>query len=151
MSDCTNAISVSAGECFVEIMQSNSNVVARGYNYYGQLGYGDTAEKPTGAHIVGNDINKVSAGNDATLIIREDGTVWAAGRNRYGELGLGDTSNRASFTKLTLEDGTEIKAKYGELNSSVTTILGKDGKVYATGYNGYGQLSNGTTRSEERR
>ena len=145
MSDCTNAISVSAGECFVEIMQSNSNVVARGYNYYGQLGYGDTAEKPTGAHIVGNDINKVSAGNDATLIIREDGTVWAAGRNRYGELGLGDTSNRASFTKLTLEDGTEIKAKYGELNSSVTTILGKDGKVYATGYNGYGQLSNGTT------
>lgn len=145
MSDCTNAISVSAGECFVEIMQSNSNVVARGYNYYGQLGYGDTAEKPTGAHIVGNDINKVSAGNDATLIIREDGTVWAAGRNRYGELGLGDTSNRASFTKLTLEDGTEIKAKYGELNSSVTTILGKDGKVYVTGYNGYGQLSNGTT------
>ena len=145
MSDCTNAISVSAGECFVEIMQSNSNVVARGYNYYGQLGYGDTAEKPTGAHIVGNDINKVSAGNDATLIIREDGTVWAAGRNRYGELGLGDTSNRASFTKLTLDDGTEIKAKYGELNSSVTTILGKDGKVYATGYNGYGQLSNGTT------
>ena len=145
MSDCTNAISVSAGECFVEIMQSNSNVVARGYNYYGQLGYGDTAEKPTGAHIVGNDINKVSAGNDATLIIREDGTVWAAGRNRYGELGLGDTSNRASFTKLTLEDGTEIKAKYGELNSSVTTILGKDGKVYTTGYNGYGQLSNGTT------
>ena len=145
MSDCTNAISVSAGECFVEIMQSNSNVVARGYNYYGQLGYGDTAEKPTGAHIVGNDINKVSAGNDATLIIREDGTVWAAGRNRYGELGLGDTSNRASFTKLTLEDGTEIKAKYGELNSSITTILGKDGKVYTTGYNGYGQLSNGTT------
>ena len=145
MSDCTNAISVSAGECFVEIMQSNSNVVARGYNYYGQLGYGDTAEKPIGAYIVGNDINKVSAGNDSTLIIREDGTVWAAGRNRYGELGLGDTTNRASFTKLTLEDGTEIKAKYGELNSSVTTILGKDGKVYATGYNGYGQLSNGTT------
>ena len=145
MSDCTNAISVSAGECFVEIMQSNSNVVARGYNYYGQLGYGDTAEKPTGAHIVGNDINKVSAGNDATLIIREDGTVWAAGRNRYGELGLGDTSNRTTYTKLTLEDGTEIKAKYGELNSSITTILGKDGKVYTTGYNGYGQLSNGTT------
>ena len=145
MSDCTNAISVSAGECFVEIMQSNSNVVARGYNTYGQLGYGDTAEKPIGAYIVGNDINKVSAGNDSTLIIREDGTVWAAGRNRYGELGLGDTTNRASFTKLTLEDGTEIKAKYGELNSSVTTILGKDGKVYATGYNGYGQLSNGTT------
>ena len=145
MSDCTNAISVSAGECFVEIMQSNSNVVARGYNTYGQLGYGDTAEKPIGAYIVGNDINKVSAGNDSTLIIREDGTVWAAGRNRYGELGLGDTTNRASFTKLTLEDGTEIKAKYGELNSGVITILGKDGKVYATGYNGYGQLSNGTT------
>ena len=145
MSDCTNAISVSAGECFVEIMQSNSNVVARGYNTYGQLGYGDTAEKPIGAYIVGNDINKVSAGNDSTLIIREDGTVWAAGRNRYGELGLGDTTNRASFTKLTLEDGTELKAKYGELNSGVITILGKDGKVYATGYNGYGQLSNGTT------
>ena len=145
MSDCTNAISVSAGDCFMAVMQSNSNTLERGYNRYGQRGNGTTADTPTGTCIVGNDINKICAGNDATLIIREDGTVWAAGRNRYGELGLGDTSNRASFTKLTLEDGTEIKAKYGELNSSVTTILGKDGKVYATGYNGYGQLSNGTT------
>ena len=145
MSDCTNAISVSAGDCFMAVMQSNSNTLERGYNRYGQRGNGTTADTPTGICIVGNDINKICAGNDATLIIREDGTVWAAGRNRYGELGLGDTSNRASFTKLTLEDGTEIKAKYGELNSSVTTILGKDGKVYATGYNGYGQLSNGTT------
>jgi len=144
MSDCTNAISVSAGDCFMAVMQSNSNTLERGYNRYGQRGNGTTADTPTGTCIVGNDINKICAGNDATLIIREDGTVWAAGRNRYGELGLGDTSNRASFTKLTLEDGTEIKAKYGELNSSVTTILGKDGKVYATGYNGYGQLSNGT-------
>ena len=145
MSDCTDAISVSAGDCFMAFIQANSNSCVRGYNRYGQRGNGTTADTPTGTCIVGNDINKICAGNDSALMIREDGTVWAAGRNRYGELGLGDTSNRASFTKLTLEDGTEIKAKYGELNSSVTTILGKDGKVYATGYNGYGQLSNGTT------
>ena len=147
MSDCTDAISVSAGDCFMMFMQSNANVVARGYNNYGQSGDGNTTSAPSGTRKVGNDINKICAGNDSTLIIKEDGTVWTAGRNRYGELGVGDTSNRTSFTKLTLEDGTEIKAKYGELNSSVTTILGKDGKVYTTGYNGYGQLSNGTTTS----
>ena len=145
MSDCTDAISVSAGDCFMAFMQANSNSCVRGYNRYGQRGNGTTADTPTGTCIVGNDINKICAGNDSTLIIKEDGTVWTAGRNRYGELGVGDTSDRTKFTKLTLEDGTEIKAKYGELNSSVTTILGKDGKVYTTGYNGYGQLSNGTT------
>ena len=145
MSDCTDAISVSAGDCFMMFMQSNANVVARGYNNYGQSGDGNTTSAPSGTRKVGNDINKICAGNDSTLIIKEDGTVWTAGRNRYGELGVGDTSNRTTYTKLTLEDGTEIKAKYGELNSSITTILGKDGKVYTTGYNGYGQLSNGTT------
>ena len=145
MSDCTDAISVSAGDCFMAFMQANSNSCVRGYNRYGQRGNGTTADTPTGTCIVGNDINKICAGNDSTLIIKEDGTVWTAGRNRYGELGVGDTSGRTKFTKLTLEDETEIKAKYGELNSSVTTILGKDGKVYTTGYNGYGQLSNGTT------
>ena len=145
MSDCTDAISVSAGDCFMAVMQSNSNTLERGYNRYGQRGNGTTADTPTGTCIVGNDINKICAGNDSTLIIKEDGTVWTSGRNQYGELGVGDTSNRTTYTKLTLEDGTEIKAKYGELNSSITTILGKDGKVYTTGYNGYGQLSNGTT------
>ena len=145
MSDCTDAISVSAGDCFMAVMQSNSNTLERGYNRYGQRGNGTTADTPTGTCIVGNDINKICAGNDSTLIIKEDGTVWTSGRNQYGELGVGDTSDRTKFTKLTLEDGTEIKAKYGELNANITTILGKDGKVYAMGYNGYGQLSNGTT------
>ena len=145
MSDCTDAISVSAGDCFMAFIQANSNSCVRGYNRYGQRGNGTTADTPTGTCIVGNDINKICAGNDSTLIIKEDGTVWTSGRNQYGELGVGDTSNRTTYTKLTLEDGTEIKAKYGELNSSITTILGKDGKVYTTGYNGYGQLSNGTT------
>ena len=145
MSDCTDAISVSAGDCFMAFIQANSNSCVRGYNRYGQRGNGTTADTPTGTCIVGNDINKICAGNDSALMIREDGTVWTAGKNRYGELGVGDTSNRTTYTKLTLEDGTEIKAKYGELNSSITTILGKDGKVYTTGYNGYGQLSNGTT------
>ena len=145
MSDCTDAISVSAGDCFMAFMQANSNSCVRGYNRYGQRGNGTTADTPTGTCIVGNDINKICAGNDSTLIIKEDGTVWTSGRNQYGELGVGDTSGRTKFTKLTLEDGTEIKAKYGELNANITTILGKDGKVYTTGYNGYGQLSNGTT------
>ena len=126
MSDCTDAISVSAGDCFMAVMQSNSNTLERGYNRYGQRGNGTTADTPTGTCIVGNDINKICAGNDSTLIIKEDGTVWTSGRNQYGELGVGDTSNRTSFTKLTLEDGTEIKAKYGELNANITTILGKD-------------------------
>ena len=150
MSDCTDAISVSAGDCFMAFMQANSNSCVRGYNNYGQSGDGNTTSAPSGTRKVGNDINKICAGNDSTLIIKEDGTVWTAGRNRYGELGVGDTSNRTTYTKLTLEDGTEIKAKYGELNSSITTILGKDGKVYTTGYNGYGQLSNGTTTNSKK-
>ena len=150
MSDCTDAISISAGDCFMAVMQSNSNTLERGYNRYGQRGNGTTADTPTGTCIVGNDINKICAGNDSTLIIKEDGTVWTSGRNQYGELGVGDTSDRTKFTKLTLEDGTEIKAKYGELNANITTILGKDGKVYATGYNEYGQLSNGTTTNSKK-
>ena len=150
MSDCTDAISISAGDCFMAVMQSNSNTLERGYNRYGQRGNGTTADTPTGTCIVGNDINKICAGNDSTLIIKEDGTVWTSGRNQYGELGVGDTSDRTKFTKLTLEDGTEIKAKYGELNANITTILGKDGKAYATGYNEYGQLSNGTTTNSKK-
>ena len=148
MQDYSNVVSVSAGDCVVMIMQSNAEVFARGFNGKGALGTGKTEGSLTET-IIGNDINSISIGNDSAIIIKEDGTVWASGKNDYGQLGLGDTANKSVYTQVKLEDGTELKAKYAEANSSVSTILGKDGKAYIAGYNGYGQLSDGTTTTSK--
>ena len=127
------------------VILSNGETWVWGDNYYGALGNSSTSNGIPEAICLGNDIKEISFGGHSGYILKKDGTVWSSGYNNYGQLGVGDTTNRTTFTQVVLADGTEAKAKTIKAGTRNLQFIGEDGKVYVTGYNGYGQLCDGTT------
>ena len=140
----SGAITVDSGVDDVEVILSNGETWGWGHNLKGSLGNGTTSSTSDIIKI-GNDITEIELQGYSGYILKEDKTVWSSGRNDYGQLGLGDTTERTLSTQVTLEDGTPVKAKTIEGGDRNLQFIGEDGKVYVTGYNGYGQLGDNTT------
>ena len=140
MSDFKNAIKCEAGYQTIAIMKSNSEVWIKGENNHGCFGNG-VIVSAGGSYLIGDDINDISLVGLDGLIVKEDKTIYVSGYNEYGQLGNGNTSDRSAYEKLTLQDGTEVKAKYAKTSNSNNAIVELSGKIYAVGYNGCGQIS----------
>jgi uncharacterized protein YjdB len=83
-------------------------------------------------------ITQIAAGGSHSLALDSRGKLWATGYNNYGQLGFGDSSDRKKFTRKTSLDNKNIIAiAAGDYHS---LALDNQGKVYAAGYNFYGQL-----------
>ncbi|MDD5672892.1 MAG: hypothetical protein PHC61_01905 [Chitinivibrionales bacterium] len=88
-------------------------------------------------------VKAVSAGNNQTMIVKQNGTLWAAGYNDYGQLGTGDTIDRARNKTLptqVMNGVSAVSTGFGH-----TMVLKQDGTLWATGWNKFGQLGDGTT------
>ena len=140
MNDFKNAIKCEAGYQTVAIIKANSETWIKGENQNGNFGNGTSASKG-GTYLLGTDINDISIVGYGGALIKEDGYAYVSGYNNCGQLGTGNTSGRSSYQKLTLENGTGIRAKYVKTSNSNNIVLGTDGKIYAVGYNAYGQIS----------
>lgn len=79
------------------------------------------------------------------------GNVYAGGRNHLGQLGLGDTVNRAYMDRIAYFNTNGISIIKvgigGDQNWQNTSVhfLDSSGRMWACGYNGNGQLGDGTT------
>jgi len=89
----------------------------------------------------------ISAGGQYSLALKSDGTVWAWGYNVNGELGDGTTTDRNTPVQVHgpgnvgfLTGVTAISA-----GSNHSLALKSDGTVWAWGWNGEGELGNGST------
>lgn len=73
------------------------------------------------------------------------GAAYAWGSNGSGQLGNGtmNTTNNPTPEPVTLPSGVTVTAvATGKVHS---LAIGSDGNVYSWGYNGFGQLGDGTT------
>ena len=131
-----------------------------GNNAYGQLGDGTQNASAIPVRVQGLngiDISSVAAGGNHTLALSAGGTVWAWGQNIYGQLGVGDNTGINWFVPVKVGDEangspfTGVKAI--SAGGSHSLALTTDGKVWAWGYNGYGQLgqqdANGRTANSD--
>src|SRR5439155_19317829 len=85
----------------------------------------------------------IAAGDDFSMALRTDGNVWAWGSNWYGQLGDGTNTNSNVPVQVSgLTDAIRIAA--GECLKGHSLAVKTDGTVWAWGWNGYGQLGNGT-------
>lgn len=97
----------------------------------------------------------ISATWNATFAVKSDGTVWAWGHNGAGQLGIGTFGGPACDTNVLAPNcialsPTQIPGLTGVAEvvhggAAATYALKTDGTVLSWGFNGAGQLGNGTT------
>jgi alpha-tubulin suppressor-like RCC1 family protein len=140
----TDVIAVAAGGIHSLALKTGGALWATGGNWSGQLGLGDTTHRTSYTQVtgVGTGVIAVAAGGIHSLAVKTGGALWATGHNQYGQLGLGDTGHRTSFTQVT-EASADVTRVAGGMYH--TLALKTDGTLWATGYNGDGQLGLGDT------
>ncbi|MBK7578370.1 MAG: hypothetical protein IPI24_13235 [Ignavibacteria bacterium] len=90
---------------------------------------------------------KIACGYDHSLALTEDGKLWAFGSNAWGQLGVGDNANRTTPTEVPKPAGVSSwTAVWAGAYHSIA--LGNDGKLYAWGWNFYGQLGTANTTQQ---
>ncbi len=147
----TGVTAVAAGGGFSLAVQ-NGSLYAWGNNSYGQLGNNSTnpnSRLPVKVSANGTFTNTgvtAIAGGDAYSLAIQGGALYAWGNNGAGELGNGTTTQ--SLVPVA------VSSANGFTNTGVTavaagglsfTLAVQSGAVYAWGYNGAGELGNGTT------
>jgi uncharacterized repeat protein (TIGR02543 family) len=143
--------SVSAGENHSLAVTTTGRVFSWGLNNYGQLGDGTSTNKGTPTMVVfnnlqnGESINSVSAGDRHSLAVTTNGRVSSWGWNAAGQLGDGTNTQRNLPIIITISGlqigETILSVNAGYVKSHAVTT---NGRVFAWGFNGSGQLGDGT-------
>lgn len=130
-------------------VMSNGDLYCWGYNYYGQLGYGNTYnvgddELPTsvGKVSVGSKVKKVSLGRDFTCALLESNDVKCWGINNFGQLGQGNVITLGDNELPSSIPNIEIGAKVKDIEAGIfhTCVILESDDVKCWGKNLYGPL-----------
>jgi alpha-tubulin suppressor-like RCC1 family protein len=149
---------VSTGAYHTCALSSAGAVYCWGSNSHGQLGNGNTTDQRKPVQVVGLPagvtVTQVGAGSYHTCAL-SSGAVYCWGYNYYGQLGDGTTtaptapyyrqSPTAVDTSGALAGVTVSQISVGGQHSCAVSSAGA---VYCWGYNGFGQVGNGTTANQ---
>ncbi len=134
-------------------LSSTGHLYAWGYDGQGELGDGSTTNSDTpvavsaGAVPGGTTITQIAGGGDHGLALSSTGQLYTWGLNDYGQLGDGSTTNSSVPVAVSIPGGATItQIAGGGLHS---LALSSTGQVYAWGYNGKGELGDGTTTNSD--
>lgn len=146
--------SVTAGKEYTVAVTSDGRAYAWGYNDRGQLGDGTATSRTTPVAVTtsgalsGKTVTRVAAGQKHTVAVTDDGHVYAWGYNVHGQLGDGTTASRRTPVAVDTSGVLAGKAVTSVSAGLYHTVVGtSDGGVYAWGWNGSGQLGDGTDTS----
>ncbi len=139
------AVAIIAGSYHTCAILDDGSVRCWGSNSDGQLGDGTTTDRNTPTTLSGWPSGRtavaISAGYYHTCAILDDGSVRCWGWNDDGQLGDGTTTDRNTQQLVSLRhlDTPDITAA-----AHKTTDNLDNGSVRCWGWNGYGQLGDGT-------
>jgi alpha-tubulin suppressor-like RCC1 family protein len=156
----TDVTQVEAGEAHACAVRSDGSLWCWGGNVYGELGDGTTTDRltpvpvldPTGQAPLG-DVVQVSAASSPhtyerhTCALTGAGAVYCWGINESGQLGDGTQTERHLPVRVRNAAGTGFLDDVVEISAGQTSTCAVNGSgtVLCWGYNGCGQLGDGTT------
>jgi alpha-tubulin suppressor-like RCC1 family protein len=139
----SGALAISTGIDDVCALTALGGVQCWGDNTYGQLGDGTNISRNVPAVIpsLESGVAQISAGRDEVCVLTTAGGVKCWGDNEYGELGDGSINNSSTPVDVVgLESGV-AEVSVGTTDACAVTT---GGVVECWGYNGDGQLGDGT-------
>ena len=107
-------------------------------------GVSSDLRKPGFLQVMPSGAATVAAGPGYSVVVKQDGSVWTTSANSNGKLVFfdGSTTSRRTFSVVkTIRDARTVAV--GRYHSMVLT---RQGRVWATGWNKYGQLGDGSTK-----
>ena len=138
--------SVAAGALH-SLALSGNWVYAWGWNGVGQLGDGTHMDRLVPQMVPWSDyappVRAIAAGAYHSVVVTEAGSVSTWGWNAYGQLGMGTTGDRV--LPSTIDVGRDAVVRSVAAGGMHTLAVLSDGTVRAWGWNGNGQLGDGTT------
>ena len=149
----SSVTAIAAGPNFSLAVTSNGNVYAWGDNHHGQLGTDYPNQHATPVQVSGLvNVVAVAAGQYHSLAMTSNGSVYAWGDNTYGQLGDGTTTQRTAPVLVqatgTISGNNLTGVKAIAAGYWHSMALKTDGTIWGWGYNGYGQLGDGTTAAQ---
>ena len=135
---------LSSGNAHSLGIKTDGTLWAWGNNNDGALGDGTLIEKHIPMQIgTSSNWKQISSGANYNLAVKIDGTLWAWGDNLYGQLGDGTTVDKLIPIQIgTATNWKQISTAEGGAHSMA---IKTDGSLWAWGWNGFGQLGDGTT------
>ncbi len=149
VSGISSGLSVGAGGQFGCALISSGHIDCWGNNEYGNLGDETIEGSFTPVAVSGiSEATAVSTGADSACALRLSGHIACWGWNGLGQLGNGagleegPTQSSAPVSVSGISDATSIS-----VGDDYACAVLSDGSIDCWGYNGIGQLGNGTTES----
>jgi alpha-tubulin suppressor-like RCC1 family protein len=134
---------ISAGMDHTCALTASGTAYCWGWNAHGQLGDGTTIDRSVPTPVAGGlRFTSISAVWSHTCGLTPEGEAYCWGGNGLGQLGDGTTINRHVPTPVA--GGLRFATLAGRMGSH-TCGLTLEGIAYCWGYNGWGQLGDGTT------
>ena len=125
------------------VLRADGTVWTAGDNSVGELGLGNFTSATTPMQTTGlSGITALSCGYLHVLALDNDGDVWSWGNNGNGQLGTGNEGVSYSIPGQISTLSGMVAVAAGWYHS---LGLRNDGTVWAWGYNGVGELGNGST------
>src|SRR5450756_1497465 len=141
----TTVTAIAGGYYHSLALTSTGQVLAWGSNSNGQLGNGTTTNSSTPVAVSlpsGTTVTAIAGGRAHSLALTSAGQVLAWGYNASGQLGNGTFTDSYTPVQVSLPSGTTVTAIAGGGDHSLA--LTSNGQVLAWGYNGHGELGNGS-------
>ena len=145
-------VQIAAGYTHTCVVAADGGAYCWGWNGEGELGDGTTTQTGTPVAVLtsgaltGKKVVQIATGETHTCALTSDGRVYCWGFNYFGGLGDGTTTTRlvptAVATSGALAGKTVTQVSTGAVH---TCALTSDGGLYCWGYNGAGQIGDGST------
>ena len=129
---------IAAGKLHSCALTQLGGVMCWGWNYYGQLGIGNTSDTYVAGNVFGITSARALTTADHSCALLTDGSVRCWGFNNSGELGDGTQISRETpVAVVSLSNATQVTA--GPIHTCALTM---DSRVQCWGDNNYGELGN---------